>query len=61
MSKRINKRRESRESAFKVIFGININGLSAQEAIELAETTGEPQVDKYSKKIITAVYDNLKI
>jgi N utilization substance protein B len=60
MSKRINKRRESRESAFKIVFGININGLSAEEAIELAETIGEHKVDKYSKSIITAVYDNLE-
>lgn len=49
-------RRESRESAFQVVFEMSINKTDASDAIELAEETGTPELDGFSKNLIQTVY-----
>lgn len=51
-------RRESREAAFQAVFGMTINDVDAEEAILLAEESGDPQLDAFSKNLITAVYNH---
>jgi len=48
-------RRESRASAFSIVFGMTMNHMDAGEALRLAEETGEPETDLFSKKLVTAV------
>lgn len=52
-------RRESREAAFQTVFGMAINSdVNAEEAILLAEESGDPQLDAFSKNLIFAVYNH---
>ena len=49
-------RRESRASAFCVVFGMTMNPMDAKEALFLAKETGEPEIDEFSSNLVTAVY-----
>ncbi len=49
-------RRESRESAFRIVFEMEINPMDAEEALELAEETGEPETDLFAQNLVRAVY-----
>jgi len=49
-------RRESRASAFFVVFEMALNPMDAEEALAIAEETGEPEIDDFSIRLVRAVY-----
>ena len=51
-------RRESREAAFCIVFGMSISHFSADEAIDVSKEAGEPALDNFSKKLIESVFLN---
>ena len=51
-------RRESRESAFRIVFGMSVNKMDIDEALFLAEEAGEPQMDEFAKRLVKAVYNH---
>lgn len=52
-------RRESRESAFKVIFSLSINKEDLSTAFELADRINEPILDDFARNIVKATIKHL--
>ena len=45
-------RRESRESAFQVLFALSLNGIDCEDAIELANLIEEPMLDEFALRLV---------
>ena len=51
-------RRESREAAFRIVFGAAINLADADESLILAKEAKDPKTDGFSENLVRTVYNH---
>lgn len=53
-------RRESREAAFLIVFGLYVDNPGSDELLELVSEAGEPETDEFSRQLAAYTADNLE-